>query len=258
MRHTRSHGIARLWVTFCGILLLLCPLSPKAQGGELWLMGNVTDGKKKPLPEVTVKAIQLDQQVQMQVLTDAAGSFVFKNLSPGKYRLQAERANFETAIREVVLEKNITQINLVMKPSRSRASVQPPAASAQGTGSTTGNQRTARNRGFQSLRLQTPEGMDASQEGGNGTAPSLQPGSAPAAPGNATDNREGDTLLIQGSVNPGLQTTPFGGEMTEERMQEARERLRDQFGGGGFGGRGGGAGGFPRGGGFSGGPGGGG
>jgi hypothetical protein len=81
--------------------------------------------------------------------------------------------------------------------------------------------------------------MDASQETGNGSTPSLQQGTEPAASGNTVDSRTSETLLIQGSVSPGLQTTPFGGEMTEERMQEARERLRDQFGGGGFGGRGG-------------------
>jgi len=250
------------WRTAFGPMLLLCTLSASAQGGELWLMGKVTDGKKKPLPEVTVKLGQLDHPALLQVQTDSAGSFVFKDLSPGKYRLEAERANFVSATKEVTLNRSITQVDLVLKPSQARAAGGGASPSSKGAESAAGSQRASRNRGFQSLRLQTPEGLDASQESGNTTS-SVQPGAT--APGNTTENRDSETLLIQGSVSPGLQTAPLGGEMTEERMQEFRERLRDQFGGG-FGGRGGfpsgggpgGPGGFPGGGGLGGGPGGGG
>ena len=104
MRHTPNHGRALSWVVFWGILLFSA-LTADASSDELSLKGTVTSGKEKPLPKVTVKATQLDQQVQKQVLTDSNGNFVFKDLPPGRYRLEAQQTNFETVVKEITLRQ---------------------------------------------------------------------------------------------------------------------------------------------------------
>jgi hypothetical protein len=221
-------------------LFFLCCLLGTADAQTLILQGTVKDKSQKLLPEVTVKLTQADHPNPVQAVTDRNGSFEFKDLSAGKYRLEAQRKDLETVVQEVVLEKSTTQIELAMKPSPTAAAGQPSTAPAKRGTSASGEQRTTRSRGFQSLRLQTPEGIDASQEGSTGSAPPSQPAAAAPPPANAPDAQNAETLLIQGSVSPGLQTNPFGGEMTDERMQEIRQRLRDQFGDIGFGGFGGG------------------
>ncbi len=232
---TRPISIALLAI--CQTLLLL--FSSNIYGQEFSLSGSVRDDQKKPLSGATVKVRQPEHQVQLRVLTDREGNFVFRNLDLGKYHVEVQLANFENSIKEVTVEKSSTQVDFVLKPLSSASPGRPSNTSGKGGTSASNQRRNSPRRGFQSLRLQTPEGMDASQESGNVPIPSSQPGTAPGGAGNVSDNRETETLLIQGSVSPGLQTSPFGGEMTEERMQEARERLREQFGGGGFGMRGG-------------------
>jgi hypothetical protein len=256
LRRVINQPISVVLLTLSQVTLLFF-LSSNVYGQDLSLKGSVTDEQKKPLPAATVKLTQPEHQIQTQVLTDREGNFVFRNLPEGKYRVGVQLAKFENSIKEVTLEKKSSQLDFVLKPSLSSLSTPSSNPPAKGSASGSNDRRASRSRGFQSLRLQTPEGMDASQESGNTAIPTSQPGTASAGPSNVTDNRESETLLIQGSVSPGLQTTPFGSEMTEERMQEARERLREQFGGGGGFGMRGGQGGFPAVGGFGGGPGGG-
>src|SRR5215831_6864792 len=99
--------------------LLLFSLSSNVYGQEFSLNGNVRDDQKKPLSEATVKVSQPEHQIQMRVLTDREGNFVFRNLPSGRYRLEVQHASFETSVKEVTLEKSSTQVDFVLKPSSS-------------------------------------------------------------------------------------------------------------------------------------------
>lgn len=170
-----------------------------------------------------------------QTNTDDSGTFKFTGLQPGYYNLGASLAGFAPLQRSIALEGQSLSIDLVMTAT-ARTPTVPSNVSRQ---SPTRRQQ----RGFQTLTLQTPENLDASHDG----SPAVVGATPAAGPdgSSSSDSRSTDALLIQGSVSSDSANSPFGEGLSEDRIQEIRERIREGIGrselpgGGGFQGRGG-------------------
>ena len=86
----------------CGcsfVLVLLLALPASAQISTAQLNGRVTDTSSAVLPGATVTVTQTDTGAVRTVVTDADGSFLVSNLSPGPYRLEVALQGFRTYVQ---------------------------------------------------------------------------------------------------------------------------------------------------------------
>ena len=86
-----------VWKIFGGTLvLLLLALPASGQISTAQLSGKVTDTSNAVLPGATVTVTQTDTGAVRSVVTDADGSYIVSNLSPGPYRLEVALQGFRT------------------------------------------------------------------------------------------------------------------------------------------------------------------
>jgi hypothetical protein len=183
---------------------------------------------------------------QLEATTDASGVFSIGPLEAGRYRVLVRLSNFELKNQQVTLEKQNPPLEFVLKLAATRTSRAPTSRESP---------RASRSRGFQSLTLQAPEGLDVSRDTQSVGPP--RPGENEGNPAESNGEvRTSETFLIQGSTNQGLSGTPPGGDLTDDQRQEMRERYRQRMASGDFGRNpgGGNLGGGPPGRGFGGGP----
>lgn len=64
------------------------------------LSGRVTDPSDAVVPDVVVTLVNAGTNERLQVVSDAVGRYVFTRVTPGQYRLEAERAGFQRAAIE--------------------------------------------------------------------------------------------------------------------------------------------------------------
>jgi Carboxypeptidase regulatory-like domain len=86
----------------CGstcVLLLILALPASGQISTAQLTGKVTDTSNAVLPGATVTVIQTDTGAVRSVVTDADGSYLVSNLSPGPYRLEIALQGFRTYVQ---------------------------------------------------------------------------------------------------------------------------------------------------------------
>jgi len=81
------------------VLLLLLALPAFGQISTAQLNGKVTDTSNAVLPGATVTVIQADTGAVRSVVTDADGSYLVSNLSPGPYRLEVALQGFRTYVQ---------------------------------------------------------------------------------------------------------------------------------------------------------------
>src|SRR5262245_49564080 len=243
---------------FVLVLALTWPSAALAAAEGLTLAGNVHTSDGKVLAGVVLRILDAKHALQQQSVTDASGRFKFDGLLPGEYSLEAKLDGFATLERAVQLNTEPLSIDLVMARSTPAPAHQSSSESRNPNSSDNSSRQAGTRRprrGFQTLTLQTPENLDASQnESGTPGA------SAPSPSAGDVGSRSSDAVLIQGSVSSDSANSPFGEGLSEDRIQEIRDRIREGIargdfpGRGGFGGRGGagGDGGGPGGGGFGG------
>jgi len=91
--------------------LLLTGASAFAQISTAQLSGRVTDQHGAILQGANVTATQVDTGYTRNVVTDASGSYLLSNLSPGPYRLQISFPGFRTHDQEgIVLHVAISDV----------------------------------------------------------------------------------------------------------------------------------------------------
>jgi hypothetical protein len=86
----------------CGgtfVLLLVLAFPASGQLSTAQLNGKVTDTSNAVLPGATVTVTQIDTGAVRSVVTDADGSFLISNLSPGPYRLEVALQGFRTYVQ---------------------------------------------------------------------------------------------------------------------------------------------------------------
>ena len=89
-----------------GLLALLAcglPAPLAAQQTESRIVGRLLDDNKAALPGVTVTVTSKQTGAVRTAVTDADGSYVVTNLSPGVYTARYEMTSFATQAREVVV-----------------------------------------------------------------------------------------------------------------------------------------------------------
>ncbi len=199
-------------------------LSPSpTQGGSIY--GVVKSGNM-PVPGVTVTATNSTTAKKVITWTDVDGSYTLAIPDDGRYVLRTQMAAFAAATQEVIIgsANRKAQANLELVLLSRVPSTQPAEPRQAATN------RTAGNRGFQSMRVTQGEGSDDST--GNGTD-QIAPAGMPVpgiAPNTATES-----VAVSGNTS-----NPMG----QLNGDEFRQRMDDIGGPGGQGGGGFGGGGF--------------
>ena len=96
--------------TFClPILAVLLCAAAYGQLSTSSITGSVRDATGSVIPEATVSLRNVDTAVQRQTVTNLAGNYVFLNIQPGRYTLEASRSGFnKSSIAPFTLEVNQT------------------------------------------------------------------------------------------------------------------------------------------------------
>ncbi|MFS4415493.1 outer membrane beta-barrel protein [Maribacter sp. 2307ULW6-5] len=97
------------------MLLFLCAAAGLAQ--EFSLGGRVLDGDQNPLPFANVLLKTTDSVVVAGTATDDGGHFIFDNLAPGRYLLQASYIRNTSGAREVEVREDTQIGNLIIQES---------------------------------------------------------------------------------------------------------------------------------------------
>ncbi len=103
-----------------GLLALLAcglPAPLAAQQTESRIVGRLLDDSKAALPGVTVTVTSKQTGAVRTAVTDADGSYVVTNLSPGVYTVQFELTSFATQARDV------SSASATSRPSTSRSAL---------------------------------------------------------------------------------------------------------------------------------------
>ncbi len=105
IRQTGTVSGLRRAASLAVLSLLLVSLSAAmahAQAVSASLIGTVTDssGGVVPAAEVTIKNVNTN--ISRSMLTNESGNYVFSNLNPGTYRVEAKLAGFKTAVVDKV------------------------------------------------------------------------------------------------------------------------------------------------------------
>src|SRR6266567_6633321 len=80
------------------VAVLALPVTALAQGGTAALGGTVTDESKAVLPGASVTATDLSTGRTYSAVSDERGEYRMANMTPGKYKVQAELAGFATVV----------------------------------------------------------------------------------------------------------------------------------------------------------------
>ena len=101
-----SYGFSFLALVFT---LLLSPNSAKAQLSAGSVSGIVRDASGSAIADASVTLRNVDTTIERKTVSNDAGNYVFLNLGPGKYALEATAPGFATKrIAEFILAVNQT------------------------------------------------------------------------------------------------------------------------------------------------------
>src|SRR5579862_8084922 len=80
------------------------------------ISGTVSDSSGAAIGQASVTLTNLDTNAKNQITSDASGSYSFPNVSPGSYRIQAEKSGFKNFVREpiVVQIESGLKVDIVM------------------------------------------------------------------------------------------------------------------------------------------------
>src|SRR5262245_19037571 len=99
-------------------LLLILPIQNlHAQATKASLVGTVTDSSGAVVPGVEVTVTEINTNVARTVPSNDSGYYVFSNLNPGVYRVEAKLTGFKTAVQDnvTVLVNTTVRIDLQLQ-----------------------------------------------------------------------------------------------------------------------------------------------
>lgn len=88
----------------CALAVVCLASAAQAQVDRATLGGTVQDEQGGALAGATVVVTNMATNVATRVRTNAEGAYLVTNLSPGRYRVQAEASGFDTRAEAVILE----------------------------------------------------------------------------------------------------------------------------------------------------------
>ncbi|HEY2645321.1 MAG TPA: carboxypeptidase-like regulatory domain-containing protein, partial [Candidatus Acidoferrales bacterium] len=77
------------------LLWAVTPLAVFGQNVNGKISGIVSDSSGAAIGQATVALTNLDTNAKSQTSTDSSGNYSFPNVSPGRYKLQAEKSGFK-------------------------------------------------------------------------------------------------------------------------------------------------------------------
>ena len=96
-------GVKFLRLTFLVVVAcLLNPIASWSQNVYGTIAGTVTDSSGAAVPEASMTLTNLDTAETHKIQTDAAGSYTFVNILPGRYKVEGEKAGFKKLIRQPI------------------------------------------------------------------------------------------------------------------------------------------------------------
>jgi len=84
------------------VLLILSTANLQAQAVKASLVGTVTDSSGAVVPGAEVTITEINTNSTRSISTNASGNYVFSNLNPGVYRIEAKLAGFKTGVVDKV------------------------------------------------------------------------------------------------------------------------------------------------------------
>jgi iron complex outermembrane receptor protein len=105
-------------------VVVMLPLTALAQTGTSTVGGVVRDSSGGSIPGATVKVINEDTGMTVEVVSDEQGNYRTTALVPGPYRVETVLDGFETAVRRVVVAVDQTpSVDVTLEPARFTQSV---------------------------------------------------------------------------------------------------------------------------------------
>ena len=102
MKNLYIAGRLGLLCLLLGILICVIPIPGWCQGSLGGLTGHITDPSGAVVPEVSIKATNLDTGAELSVVSTTDGTYFAPSLAPGRYRVTVSKSGFKTITQEPV------------------------------------------------------------------------------------------------------------------------------------------------------------
>ena len=114
----------RWFAALAVVVCLACSLF--AQFDSASVLGVVRDGTGAVVPGTLITLINLDTGIQAQVNTTSSGEFEFPSVKVGRYKLEAQKSGFSTAIaNDLVINVSARRrVDLTLTPAQSSESIE--------------------------------------------------------------------------------------------------------------------------------------
>ena len=101
----RKHGAIRnRWIVFGFVITCLALLAPRTVSGQAsaGITGTITDTSGALIPNAKVTITNEDTSVSNHAVSSSVGTYSFKGLNPGKYRVTVEAPGFKLSVQQGV------------------------------------------------------------------------------------------------------------------------------------------------------------
>jgi len=97
-------------------LTVVQPTDQQAQTIFGTILGTVTDSSGAVLPNVQLRVVNVDTNLERRTSADSQGIYEVTHLSPGRYRVEAEQAGFQRLVREGIelQTRQVARVDLQM------------------------------------------------------------------------------------------------------------------------------------------------
>ena len=117
----QSSSAARLAANlalFSYLMLLLSALPLRGQAVKASLVGTITDSSGAVVPGADITITEVNTNFSRSATTNESGYYVFSNLNPGVYRVEAKLTGFKTAVKDKVevLVNTTVRADLQLQP----------------------------------------------------------------------------------------------------------------------------------------------
>jgi len=117
----QSSSAARLAANlalFSYLMLLLSALPLRGQAVKASLVGTITDSSGAVVPGAEITITEVNTNFSRSATTNESGYYVFSNLNPGVYRVEAKLTGFKTAVKDKVevLVNTTVRADLQLQP----------------------------------------------------------------------------------------------------------------------------------------------
>ncbi len=103
---------------FSYLMLLLSALPLRGQAVKASLVGTITDSSGAVVPGADITITEVNTNFSRSATTNESGYYVFSNLNPGVYRVEAKLTGFKTAVKDKVevLVNTTVRADLQLQP----------------------------------------------------------------------------------------------------------------------------------------------